>query len=247
MNIKPPKIGGHKGENGRVLVVGGSMDYSGAVFLAAMAALRIGADYVATACPKKVGWAINALSPDIITKKIDCEYFSKEDVREVLEYSKSFDVVLVGNGLSDKKESLEFAKEIVKNVNNPIVIDADALKTVDLGSVRNAVFTPHKKEYDILTRKSNDIGENVIIKKGPVDMIITKNKKIENKTGCDRMAVAGTGDVLAGLVAGLLAKGYGLFEAAKKAAFINGKLGEKARKDFGDHFVASDLLEYIRK
>src|SRR5512138_364672 len=101
IKILPPKKGGHKGDNGRVLVIGGSRDYSGAPFLSAMAALRIGADYVAVACPKKVGWAINRLSPDVITKKFDCEYFSEKEAAEVLKYSEKFNAILIGNGLSD--------------------------------------------------------------------------------------------------------------------------------------------------
>ncbi len=215
IKITPPKKGGHKGDNGRVLVIGGSKDYSGAPFLSAMAALRIGADYVAVACPQKVGLAINKLSPDLITKKFDCEYFTPKEAKDVLEYSKKYDAVLIGNGLGDRKETLEFAKIIINKlnrINKPLVIDADALKAIDLRTINNAILTPHKKELETLLNnsKSNNtkkiIGTNIIIKKGTVDEIITKEKIFYNNTGCDRMAVAGTGDVLAGLAVGLLAK-----------------------------------------
>ncbi len=256
INLLPPKKGGHKGDNGRVLIIGGSMDYVGAPYLSGIAALRICADYVVVACPKKVGWAINRLSPDLITKKFECEYFTKNQAKEVLKFSEKFDAVLIGNGLSDRKETLEFAKIVITNLNKiqkPLVIDADALKIVDISKLENAILTPHKKEYETLLKNSKFkdikklIGTNIIIKKGPVDEIITKEKTYYNKTGCDRMAVAGTGDILAGLAVGLLAKGLKPKVAAKAAVFISGRLGEQAKKHHGNNFIASDLLNLIKK
>ena len=177
--ITPPKKMGRKGDNGRVLVIGGSKDYPGAPFLSAMAALRIGADLVAVACPAKAGWAINALSPDIITRKFDCDYFTTKQAKDVSEFAGKFDAVLIGNGLSDNKKTMPFVKKIVYKLNTPIVIDADALKTVELLKVKNAVLTPHAKELESLLKKSKVInlkkvaGSNVIIEKGAVDEIIT--------------------------------------------------------------------------
>lgn len=262
INLIAPKIGGHKGENGRVLIIGGSKDYTGAPYLSGIAALRIGADYVAIACPKLVGISINKLTPDLITKKFDCDYFSKKQMKEVLEYSRKFDAVLIGNGLSDNKEALIFTKKIILDLikqKKPLVIDADAIKSVKLYELKNSIITPHKGEYAILIKNSkinqkNDnkniqkyLGTNIIIKKGPIDEILTKDKIYYNKTGCDRMAVAGTGDILAGLAVGLLAKTKNQLSAAKTAAYLSGKFGEKAKKDYGNNFIASDILKYIKK
>lgn len=254
IRILPPKKGGHKGDNGRVLVIGGSKDYSGAPYLSAMAALKIGADYITIACPKKVGWTINKLSPDLITKKYDCEYFSPKEAKDVLEFSEKFDAVLIGNGISSKNETMKFVKLIINRIKKPLVIDADALKAVDIKKLKNTILTPHKREFEILMKNSdldletlkNYLKNNVIIRKGKIDEIITNKKIFYNKTGCDRMAVAGTGDVLAGLTVGLLAKGLTKINAAKTAAYVNGVLGEKAKKKLGNNFTASDLLTEIK-
>lgn len=245
--MKSLKKHGHKGENGRVLVIGGSRDYAGAPYLAAMAALKIGADIAVVSCPEKVGWAINSLCPDLITKKYKCDYFSSKFAKEIIEFSSKFDAVLIGNGLSDNKDTLDFVRKVVYSINKPIVIDADAIKAVDISKVNGAIFTPHMGEFQILMKGNKDIGSNVILKKGPVDEIITSDKVYYNKTGVDRMAVAGTGDILAGIVVGLLARGYSMVESAKLGAEISGKLGELAKKEFGDTFVASDLLGFFHK
>lgn len=137
----------------------------------------------------------------------------------------------------------------VKKIDKNMVIDADALKAVNLNKIKNSVLTPHKKEFDILIKnsKTNDFGNNVILKKSAVDEIIFKNRIKHIKTGCDRMAVAGTGDILAGLAAGLLAKGYSPEKSAKMAAEISGNLGNLAKKEFGNHFIASDIIDLMKK
>src|SRR3989338_7845590 len=87
-----------KGDNGRVLIVGGSKEYTGAVALAGLAALRCGADWVTVAAPEKVAWAVNALSADLVTVKLKGDYFSSKHVDEVGELARKHDVVLIGNG-----------------------------------------------------------------------------------------------------------------------------------------------------
>src|SRR3989344_1089555 len=84
-----------KGDNGRVLVIGGSRDYVGAVALAGLAALRSGADWVTIAAPEKVGWAINALSPDLVVKKFKGDDFCASRAKDVLKLEKNFDAVLI--------------------------------------------------------------------------------------------------------------------------------------------------------
>ena len=104
-----------KGDFGKILIIGGSQDYIGAPHLACNAALsilRTGSDWVTVAAPKKVAWAINCLSPDIITNKIDCQYFSSKNTVEIIEFSNRFDTILIGPGLLDKKETLLFCNQI---------------------------------------------------------------------------------------------------------------------------------------
>jgi NAD(P)H-hydrate repair Nnr-like enzyme with NAD(P)H-hydrate dehydratase domain len=103
--IPKRNTGSHKGDNGRVLVIGGSRDYVGAVALAGLAALRSGADLVTIAAPEKVGWVINALSSDLIVKKFKGDDFCASRAKDILKLEKGFNAVLIGNGYSDPVNS----------------------------------------------------------------------------------------------------------------------------------------------
>ncbi len=274
--IKPVKHKktSHKGENGLALIIGGSKDYTGTLALAGLAALRTGTDIVTIAAPEKVAWAINALSPDLITKKFKGEYFTKKHVKDILKLSKGFDAVLIGNGLGPKnKQALEFAKLVIKQINKPLVVDADGIKAISINDVDNAIITPHIPELELflknskinkniikkiinekniikkakLIQKTLKIKNNVILLKGKTDAIISKDKIIYNKTGNEAMTVAGTGDVLAGIALGFLAQGLNLMDAACNAAYINGKIGDYEKKKKGYSFIASDLIEDYKK
>jgi len=255
MKLSKRKNSSHKGDNGRTLFVGGSIDYVGAVYLAGMAALRSGADNVTIAAPEKVAWAINRLSPDFITVKIKGEYFTAATVNKILKLSKKFDVVVIGNGLGTRKETKKFVSTIIKKIKTLKVIDADAIKAIKLQDVSNAIITPHKKEFEILLKNSHcnkknfrgKLGDNVIVVKSATDKIISKNKIAYNRTGHAGMTVAGTGDVLAGLTAGILAQQKNLWKSAVAATYINGKIGQKLSKKHGYGFTASDMLELIGK
>jgi len=255
----------HKGENGKVLVVGGSKDYVGAVALAGLAALRAGCDIVVIAAPEKAAWAINAMSPDLITKKIDCEYFTSKNANEILRIAKDFDVVLIGNGISLR--SKDFVRKIVKKIKKPLVIDADGIKSISFKDVKNAVITPHPKELEMLLRNSGKeklikikdhkllirklqdiVGNNVLLVKGRVDMIISKNNIAFNHTGNEGMTKGGTGDVLAGICAGFLAQSKDPFKSAAAAAWINGHVGDLLyKRQHGPIFLASDMIEELKR
>ena len=245
-----------KGDNGRVLVVGGSKEYVGAVALAGLAALRSGADWITVAAPEKVAWAVNCLSADLVTVKLKGDYFSLKHVNDVVRLAKKHDVVLLGNGIGLRNETKQFLKKIIKKINNLKVIDADALKLIRLQDVKNTILTPHHKEFSILLKnsklKKNEfkkcLDNNVILLKGQVDVIISKNKTVFNKTGNEGMSKAGTGDVLAGLSAGFLAQGKDLLQSAINAAYFNGLIGDillKKKKKFS--FLASDMVDDIKK
>ena len=147
-----PKRGNRKGDNGRVLVIGGSREYVGAVVLAGLAALRSGVDWVTIAAPEKVAWAINVLSVDLVVKKLKGEYLEKKNVIELLKEEKKYDLVLLGNGVTLKAK--DFVKNFVKKSKKPLVIDADALKVISLADINNSILTPHPREFEILLRNS---------------------------------------------------------------------------------------------
>lgn len=263
--LKPRKPDSHKGENGRVLVIGGSKEFVGAPTLAGLAisALRSGVDTVNVAAPEKVAYAINSYSPDLITTKLKGDYITKKHLNELLKLSKKFDSILLGNGLGLKKETQTFVKEFVKKCKKPLVLDADAIKAVKgMKFNGNVLLTPHKKEFEILSGKtpSKDLKKNtkiiknfaknnncVVLLKGKVD-IISDGKKVKlNKTGNVRMTVAGTGDVLAGMCSAFIALNKDLFASACAAAYINGLTGDKLLKKKGRTFIASDMFEEIKK
>ncbi len=260
VKLKLRRPDSHKGDNGRVLVVAGSIDYVGAAYLAGMAAFRSGVDAVVVAAPEKAAWAINCLSPDFITKKFKGEFFTAAAINEIAELSKKFDVTLIGNGIGKNVETLKFAANVCRKIKGPKVIDADAISAVRIQDVQNAIFTPHHAEYGLLLRNSGCngknvkriVGSNVLLVKGyattskkHVDAIISKNKVVYNKTGNAGMTVGGTGDILAGLVAGLLAQEKDLFKAAAAAAYVNGKAGDMLLRKYGYGFTASDLVEKL--
>lgn len=265
IKLKPRKAIAHKGDFGRVLIIGGSEEYVGAPALAGLAALRAGADLSIIAAPEKVAWAINCLSPDLITRKFNGEHFMLKHANEAIRLAISADAVLIGNGIGLKSE--KFVKRFVKNTGTPLMIDADAIKCLSLREVDNAVLTPHSKELEILLSNSGlsrinrikdktkkiielqkVIGNNIILLKGDIDKIISKNKVAYNRTGNPGMTKGGTGDVLAGLVAGFIAQGYTMFDSCCYAAYINGMAGDiLLKKKKGYSFIASDLVEDIGK
>ena len=254
--IKLPKRSpkSHKGDNGKVLIIGGSRDYVGAVALAGLAALRSGSDWVTIAAPEKVGYAINALSPDLVVKKYKGYDFCASRAKDILKLEKQFDAVLIGNGIGMHCKA--FVKRYTKETKKPLVIDADALKHIKLQDVKNAILTPHKKELCILLKNSKltiknykkQLKNNIILLKGKTDEIITSSKTYNNKTGNAGMTKAGTGDVLAGLCVSFLAQGLSLKQSAINAAYYNGLAGDiLLKKKKGFTYLASDLVEEIKR
>ncbi|MBL7056218.1 NAD(P)H-hydrate dehydratase [Candidatus Woesearchaeota archaeon] len=257
-DIKIPKrvSSGKKGDNGYVLAIGGSEDFIGAVALAGLAALRCGCDGVHIATLEKVAWAVNCLSPDLVTLKLKGKFFSEKHVNNIVKLSKTREVLLIGNGLGIKKETKQFVKKIIR-IKKPKVVDADGIKSVSCDDLESSIITPHIKELEIFLINSeidkkiikNIIKEknvekkallikktlsasnffkknNVILLKGKIDTIIIKNKILFNKTGNAGMTKGGTGDVLAGLASGFLAQGLSLEQSAINAAYFTGKAGD---------------------
>ena len=253
------KRGEHKGDNGRVLVIGGNKDYIGAPALAGLAALRTGIDLVIIAAPEKTAWTINSYSPDLITKKFEGDFFNWDNVKDIIELAEEFDAVLIGNGLGLEESTKDFVKEVVERTTTPMVIDADAIKALTGAEVDNAIFTPHEKEFEILTedklpKKIEEKAEIlqvyakkrlVFLLKGATDIIVSNKEVKYNKTGNDAMTIGGTGDVLAGITVGLLAQSKDLFNSAFYAAQLNGAIGDELLKQKGIGFTASDMIGLI--
>lgn len=277
MLLKSRRSKSHKGQNGLVLVIGGSKDYVGAPALAGLAALRTGCDIVKIAAPIKVAWAINSLSPDLITVKLEGEYLSMKHLKQLLALTKKFDAVIIGSGMTllDKK----FVNGLLKGISSqdiPIVVDADALKIAKIGSLKNAIITPHAREFELFLKgngKANLLARlkslpenkrlhfiqeslqeffsnrNVLLLKGAHDLVVSKNKSLISRGGNAGMTVGGTGDILAGLCAGYLAQTKDLFMSAALASYSCKSIGDALldKSGFGFGFIASDFLREIPK
>ncbi|MBI2107873.1 NAD(P)H-hydrate dehydratase, partial [Candidatus Woesearchaeota archaeon] len=264
------------GDNGKVLVVGGSKDYVGAVALAGLAALRSGADLVNIAAPEKVAWAVNCISPDLIATKVKGDYFRKENAKIIVDLKEKFDVLLIGNGIGLKNETKKFCKKAIRGIGKLKVIDADAIKSINSNDAENSIITPHLKELEQFLKNSN-VGktiinniinqknivkksllikkalkkffdkDNIVLLKGKIDAIISSDGIYYNKTGNAGMTKGGTGDVLAGLCAGFLAQNGNLMQSAVNAAYFNGMIGDiLLKKKKGFAYLASDMAGEIK-
>jgi hydroxyethylthiazole kinase-like uncharacterized protein yjeF len=263
---KPRLAESHKGDFGRLLVVGGSETFSGAPTLVAMAALRTGVDLAYLAAPEKTAQAISSISPDIITIKLKGTHLNPANILELKEHIRTCNAVAAGPGLGLHEETRGAVKglvEAVEQAKKPLLLDADALKV--FASFKRKlkiplVLTPHAGEFEILTgRKVPDsLAEKVLavkkaasslgavlLLKGHVDVVSDGKRTKLNITGNPGMTVGGTGDVLSGIVGASLARGVDPFEAAVAGAFVNGAAGDFVFNEKGAHMVASDLFDWI--
>ena len=238
----------HKGQNGKVLIVGGSVQYVGAPALAALAALKAGVDIVNIAAPEIVALTINSYSPDLITTKLKGDFLTSRHFSQIAIMAMDYDVVLIGNGLKNTDVS-----KLVYKIEVPVVLDAGAFYKLNLKKIDDCLLTPHAAEFERLLKNSRIdrsqlqkyIGDNVILLKGKLDKIISKSRISYNNTGNAGMTVGGTGDVLAGLTAAMLAQSGNMFRSACTAAYVNGKAGNLCYSKYGYGFTASDMINEI--
>lgn len=263
---KPRSPTGHKGDFGRLLVIGGSDVYSGAPTLVSLAAMRTGVDLAYLATPQKNAYEITSISPDLITVKLEGDNLNPANLETLKPFIKNVDVVAMGPGMGLNPETQEFVKACIDEVEmagKPLLLDADGLKA--FAKFKRAlkvplVLTPHAGEYAILTGET--LPENqeervaaiqktakklnaTILVKGKTDIICNAERVKLNFTGNPGMTVGGTGDVLGGIVAGLMALHAEPFEAAVAGAFVNGAAGDWVASEIGYHMVATDIIEWI--
>ncbi len=254
-----------KGDFGRLLVIGGSTEFIGAPILASMGALRSGVDLVYLAAPPQIIAAASSLCPDLIPISLSHEILTSDDLKIIEDTIPRIDVLLIGPGLGDFHETLDMIGKIhslAANYQKPMVLDADALKVVSrlMKVGANTIITPHAGEFrriagfeitkSLLPRAQQvrDLAKKlkcVILLKGPVDIVTTPTNTRLNWTGHPAMSVGGTGDVLAGLVAGFRAQGINSYLSACVGAFVNGAAGFLAVQEKGAGLIARDLVDYI--
>ncbi|MCK5300277.1 MAG: NAD(P)H-hydrate dehydratase [Thermoplasmatales archaeon] len=256
----------HKGENGRVLIVGGG-PYVGAPALSGLAALRTGADLAYIATPKRVGRAIASFSPNLIVRDLNSDFLIPGDIHPIRELLDKCNSIVIGPGLGNAKETREAIIKIIEIAiieKKPLVIDADAIKAladnIDLIKNSKTVITPHNEEFRILTgielpdevdkrieiieKWAKELGVSIFLK-GFIDILSNGSKTKLNLIHNEAMTVGGTGDVLAGIIGALLSKDIDPFIAIRVAAFLNGEAGNMVfnKKSYG--LLATDIIEEI--
>lgn len=262
--IPARKSSSRKGDNGKVLVVGGSYLYHGAPILSSLAALRAGSDLVYTCVPKLNVTSTRAYSPNLIVIPLVDAKLTRGAARKLVGIiPNDLDSATIGMGLAvQDREALKMLVRDLLDRAVMISLDASALVPEILREIKDkkVTVTPHAGEFKrlfgesppdntkqraaMVQRHARENGVTILLK-GPTDVISDGTQTFLNPKNLASMTVGGTGDVLSGLTASMLAKNHKPVEAAAAAAFVNAKAGALAQKRNGLHIVATDLIDLI--
>lgn len=256
----------NKYDMGTVLLVAGSYGMMGAGILSANAAMRSGAGLVTVHAPR-CGYApMQCAAPEALFEADEHEYFTTH-----VELSHNFSVVALGPGIGINDETIDAVDSFIRSHHRlPIVLDADALNCIALRPVllrcipKGSVLTPHNGEFDRLfgggakqhmsaeerLKKAIEVSrlyEVTIVLKGRYSMVVRPDGKVYiNSTGNAGMATAGSGDVLTGIIASMIAQGYSTDLAVVLAVYIHGLAGDMAAEKTGQHgLIAGDIVAHI--
>jgi len=248
----------HKGDFGRVLVIGGG-PYTGAPALTAQAALRAGADLAYLAVPDSIAETVQVYSENLIVDAFVGTRLLAEHVPELLDRAADVDVVVLGPGLGDTDDTLAAVRRFLAAFDGKVVVDADALQVVpDVETDGSLVCTPHQGELrgmggpsaeawreraDAVTAFADELGHALLVK-GAYDVVSDGRTTRVNRTGNPGMTVGGTGDVLAGVTAAMFSTMDAL-PAASIAAYANGRAGDDVVGDYSYGLLATDLLDAL--
>jgi NAD(P)H-hydrate epimerase len=261
----------HKGDYGRVLVIGGSRGMAGAVAMASESALRVGAGMVVAASPESVQRTLAVKMNEVMTLPLvenKSGTITLDAIKQLKERLDWADVVAIGPGIGVNDDVIEFMGIFLDISNHPLLIDADGIKCVtpfkDKLGKRDApvAITPHPGELAFFLDKSNDeILENYFetVVKASEQYGITIHLKAHrsvcanpdgfatiNATGNSGMATAGSGDVLTGIIAGLMSQGVEIYDSVRLGAYLHGLSGDMAASEIGEHsLIAGDLIDYL--
>lgn len=262
---------GHKGDFGRALVVGGSVGMSGAVCLAATATLRAGAGLVTAVVPQTIQNVVAGYEPSYMTAGLPTDESGQLSAKAAICIQPLLagkDSVAIGPGLGQSAAAGHLLSAVLQTAECPVVLDADALnlaasdgllKTSNRKS--SLILTPHPGEFSRQTGLSisavnsarKQIAEQfaaehqvVVVLKGAGTVVTNGSFTFVNETGNSGMATGGSGDVLTGIVAGILAQGADPFAAASVAVHLHGLAGDLGAQEMSEHgLIASDLLRFL--
>jgi len=261
----------HKGTRGRLIVVAGATGLTGAAALCAYGAQRIGAGLVTVACPESLNAILEVKLTEPMTApvpEVEGGFLSLKAAGRILHLAANVNAAVVGPGIGRHRETGQLLREILTKLTVPMVVDADALNLLggqlDIFRAVKApvVLTPHPGEAAWLLKTTiNEVELNrvkvakqiaegynvVVVLKGRFTVIASPQGQVRvNPTGCRALATAGTGDVLSGIIGGLLAQRLSPFDAATAGVYLHGLAGERAGRKFGlDGLLAGDLLPLL--
>lgn len=265
--IHPRRSDAHKGDFGRVLIIGGSRGMSGAVALSGMAALHSGAGLVTLAVPERCLETVAAFHPCYMPVPIkDDANGCMVDLEQVTDLVAKSNCVAIGPGLGRTTHIENLVSHVYATCPAPLLVDADGLNAlaatkVDLSSAAGPrILTPHVGEFRRLVgqpelepsacrEQASKLAaeKNVVILLKGKNTLITDGERIhENQTGNPGMATGGSGDVLTGVIVALLGQGYSPMEAAVLGAHVHGLAGDQARNAVGEiSLTARTLIDFL--
>lgn len=256
---------GHKGSFGKVLLLCGSRGFTGAAYLAAMGALRVGAGLVFAGVPEGIYpiEAVKLTEPVVFPLPEADGKLSAQAAEPILERLPGMDAVLLGCGLGISEGTRVVVQAVLERAQCPVVLDADGISLLSghmdilRGRRGPAVLTPHDGEF---ARVGGVIGEDrmasaaefarengcILLLKGHETCVTDGSLGYRNRTGNAGMAVGGSGDLLAGMIAGLLGQGMAPLEGAACAAWLHGAAGDLCARELGQwSMLPTDMLEAL--
>lgn len=244
----------HKGENGKVAVIGGSRHMHGAPLIAALAAEATGVDLVYVCLPACHEEVAKATSLNVQVHPFQNDDLAAADREPILELLATMDSAVIGPGIARTNECIAVLDDIVAEATCALVLDATALQPNALDTVRekSVVLTPHLGELERMGLTPENFADAAsksgvtILLKGSTDRIVgTGGSTKEIQGGNAGLTVGGTGDALAGVIAGLLAQKFEPLAACERASSVIKKAGEALFLDFGYAYTAQDVISQI--
>lgn len=262
------KADSHKGDYGKIVGIGGAQGMAGAIALSGCSALRSGAGLVKLLIPDVVQATVSNFNPCLMTVACDSEEgcLGRVSLAEITEQTKWADVVALGPGMGRTKSLQSIVKTLYESLPQPMVVDADGLNNLVDGQTELSqhagprVLTPHPGEFERLAaaKFSNrqemesaamglaEATKAIVVLKGSRTLVTNGKTIFENETGNAGMATAGSGDVLTGIIAGLIGQNLSPFEAAALGVHLHGIAGDFAAEANGEiSMIASDLIDCL--
>ena len=261
--LKPLDKFTHKGLQGHALIIGGSLGKIGAVTLASKAALRSGCGLVTAYVPKCGMIPIQSIFPEAMVVQDD----NMHTHISAISYSIKPSAIAIGMGMGQHSDTESALRKFLKGCTTPLVVDADALNILSKHPdwlkylPPGSILTPHPKELSRLIGEWSDDFDKIersrlfarkyniiVVIKGAHTLIVDTDNIYVNSSGTPALATAGSGDVLSGIIAGLLAQGYKPIVAAQLSVYIHGMTATIASKEINSRsFIATDIINNIGK